>query len=245
MSKRIGSYTEEYIKDYGFEAEMVRYRGMLVQERLREIVPRSVIELGCGSDLQARKYFDQGGRWDHWVIVEPSSVFAEHARQEGLPNLDVIEAFFEDVTMGLPSSPDLILCSGLLHEVPDSDRLWATIAAQMGTETRVHVNVPNARSLHRQLAQAMGLIEDLKTLSPRNSILQQPRVYDQESLAEQAAAHELQVVLSGGHLVKPFTHGQMEPLVEALGRDVMDGLYTLGKSNPDIASEIYIEVVRA
>jgi trans-aconitate methyltransferase len=244
MKKSIGRYTDEYINDYGFEAEMVRYRSELVQERLRKFSPRKVVELGCGVNLQARKYYDLGGRWDEWVIVEPSETFAKFARDSGLPDINVIEAFFEDVTNQIPESPDLILCSGLLHEVPDSDQLLTSIRDNMSSKTRAHINVPNARSLHRQLAHAMGLIDDLTTLSQRNTALQQPRVYDQGSLTAQVAKHGLSVVASGGHLVKPFTHAQMAPLVDALGRDVMDGLFRLGQSNPEFASEIYVEVIR-
>ncbi len=245
MGKSIGDYTQEYMSDYGFEAEMVHYRGLMVQERLEQLAPKTIIELGCGTNLQSRRFFDQGGRWDSWTIVEPSEVFADHARKEDLPGLNVIEAFFEDITEGLPDAPDLVLCSGLLHEVPDADRLLQAIGDRMGPGSCAHINVPNATSMHRQLALSMGLIDDLKTLSTRNETLQQPRVYDLQSLSEQAAAHGLRVIASGGHLVKPFTHAQMEPLANDLGRSVMDGLFKLGQSRPDLASEIYIEVVRA
>jgi hypothetical protein len=33
----------------------------------------------------------------------------------------------------------------------------------------------------------------------------------------------------------------MEPLVDELGREVMDGLYELGKQMPNLGSEIYVE----
>ncbi|WP_133176148.1 hypothetical protein [Pelagivirga sediminicola] len=111
----------------------------------------------------------------------------------------------------------------------------------MTTETVLHINVPNAASLHRQLASAMGLIDDVKAISPRNASLQQPRVYDLPDLTAQLRRHGLAITDTGGHLVKPFTHRQMEPLVDALGRDVMNGLYKLGKRMPELASEIFVE----
>lgn len=242
MAKSIDAYTEEYMKDYGFEAEMVRYRRALLLERLAHHTPATVVELGCGADLQATGYQAQGGAWDQWVVVEPSEVFAQCARDSGLPNLTVIQDFFENVDTGIPDNPGLLLCSGLLHEVPDADLLIGAMRARMGPKTVLHINVPNARSMHRQLAQAMGLIDDLKAISPRNAALQQPRVYDMDDLVQQLERHKLKVASSGGYLVKPFTHQQMAPLVEDLGRSVMDGLYMLGQQNPDMASEIYVEV---
>jgi trans-aconitate methyltransferase len=241
MTKSIDSYTTEYMHDFGFEAQMVRYRRTLVLERLAHHAPRSVIELGCGIDLQAEGYNAAGGSWSDWSIVEPSQVFADHARASTLPNLNVVQGFFEDVVDQIPDSADLVLCSGLLHEVPDSDRLIAAMCKKMGPNTALHVNVPNAQSMHRQLAKAMGLIGNLKAISQRNASLQQPRVYDLPDLIAQLERHGLTTTTSGGYFVKPFTHKQMEPLVDELGREVMDGLYELGKQMPNLGSEIYVE----
>lgn len=241
MTKSISCYTSEYMDDFGFEAEMVHYRRALVLERLAHHRPGTVIELGCGADLQARGYHDAGGQWTEWVIVEPSQIFADHARADPLPGLRVVQGFFEDVTDQVPEGADLLLCSGLLHEVPDADRLVAAMRARMGRDTILHVNVPNACSMHRRLARAMGLIGDVKAKSQRNESLQQPRVFDLPDLAAQLERHGLSITATGGHLVKPFTHKQMEPLVADLGRGVMDGLYELGKQMPDLASEIYVE----
>lgn len=241
MTKNISSYTTEYNDDYGFEAEMVRYRRTLVLERLTHHRPRTVVELGCGADLQAQGYSDAGGRWNDWTIVEPSQFFADHARASTLTDLRVVQGFFEDVAGQVPQTIDVLLCSGLLHEVPDADRLIAAMRGQMAPNTVLHVNVPNAGSMHRQLARAMGLIDDVKAISPRNASLQQPRVYDLPDLTAQLERHGLAVTATGGYLVKPFTHGQMKPLVGVLGRDVMDGLYQLGKDMPQLASEIFVE----
>jgi len=180
-------------------------------------------------------------RAPNWVIIEPSQIFADHARASPLPGLHVLQGFFEDMAAQVPHAGDLVLCSGLLHEVPDSDHLISAMRTRMGPQTVLHINVPNARSIHRQLAQAMGLIDDLKAISPRNASLQQARVYDLPDLVAQLERHGLSITATGGHLVKPFTHHQMEPLVQALGRDVMDGLYALGKRLPDLASEIFVE----
>ncbi|MCQ0091075.1 bifunctional 2-polyprenyl-6-hydroxyphenol methylase/3-demethylubiquinol 3-O-methyltransferase UbiG [Roseovarius sp. M141] len=241
MTKSITSYTTEYLDDFGFEAEMVRYRRQLVLERLAHHSPQTVIELGCGADLQAKGYWDAGGRWSDWTIIEPSQFFSDHARASPLPGLRVIQGFFENVTEQVPNAADLMLCSGLLHEVPDSDQLISAMRQRMGPETVLHINVPNAQSIHRQLAQAMGLIDDVKAISPRNASLQQPRVYDLPDLVAQLEDHGLSVTATGGHLVKPFTHQQMEPLVSDLGREVMNGLYELGKRLPNLASEVFVE----
>lgn len=245
MTRDITQYESAYLANYGFESVMVAYRRRLLLERLAQHTPKTVIEIGCGSELLYRHYLDQGGQVERWIVVEPGDQFASTARAAGLPNLQVIQAFFEDATEQisalLPVSPQLIICSGVLHEVPDAHRLLASIASVMGEHTLLHVNVPNATSFHRRLAQSMGLIQNLKAMSDRNQQLLQHRVYDQEALEQDLRVAGLTVAESGGYLVKPFTHGQMERITPALGDAVLDGLYQLGKDVPEWASEIYAE----
>ena len=115
----------------------------------------------------------------------------------------------------------------------------------MGERSLLHINVPNADSLHRMLAKAMGLISDTHNLSSRNIELLQQRVYDKQSLQHEVESLGFVVVEQGGYFVKPFTHGQMQSMTPILGTGVLDGLYKLGIEQPGIASEIYAEVRRA
>jgi SAM-dependent methyltransferase len=245
MTRDITQYESAYLADYGFESVMVAYRRRMLLERLALHKPATVLEIGCGSELLYRHYLGQGGQIERWIIVEPGERFAACARASNLPNLHVIQAFFEDATgqIGalLPASPQLVICSGVLHEVPDAHRLLAAIASVMGGHTLLHVNVPNAASFHRRLAKSMGLIQHLRAMSERNLQLLQHRVYDREALEEDLGAAGLKVTESGGYLIKPFTHGQMERITPALGDAVLDGLYQLGKEAPEWASEIFAE----
>jgi SAM-dependent methyltransferase len=248
MTRNISQYESAYLADYGFESAMVAYRHRLLLERLTKHCPKSVVEIGCGAELLYRHYLDQAGSVDRWIIVEPGQQFADAARGQALPNLYVIQAFFEDVAedirQSLPAPPQLVVCSSVLHEVPDAGRLLNAIASIMGKETLLHVNVPNAKSFHRRLAKSMGLVHDLKAMSDRNQQLLQHRVYDRETLDADIRAAGLSVSECGGYLVKPFTHGQMERITSLLGEQVLDGLYQLGKEAPEWASEIYVEACR-
>lgn len=243
MAKSIVDYECEYLSNYGFEEEMVRYRAKLVVSRLVGHAPRHVLEVGCGVNLQAKEWQDAGGTWDNWIVVEPSLAFCEKAREAKLPNFTVVNGFLEDLVsqLGGLHAPDMILCSSLLHEVPDSRRLLRTIRELMRPATLLHVNVPNATSMHRRLARAMGLISDLRDLSERNKALQQLRVFEADTLAEQFRGLGLIVEHTGGYFVKPFTHTQMASLTESVSRDVLDGLYRLGVEMPELASEIFVE----
>lgn len=241
MNKSITDYTLSYLDDYGFEREMVRFRRAFVVDRLKDLSPRRVVEVGCGSEFQVVDYQASGGAWDSWTVVEPSKQFADLARQQVVPNFEVIEAFFEQASGALTDKPDFLLCSGVLHEVPDAREFLASLVAAMGPETVLHINVPNANSLHRRLAKAMGLITDVRETSERNKELQQPRVYDLSILTKELEAQGLSVCKSGGYFVKPFTHKQMETLLDTFEPEVFAGLYQLGLDYPEWASEIFVE----
>ncbi len=246
VTRDIHRYETAYAADYGFEAVMVSYRRQLLLERLRAHRPRTVLEIGCGSELLCGQFFAQGGSVDQWTIVEPGAGFAQAARAQSSaePSLGVIEAFFEDVAVELAqrgSAPEFVICSSLLHEVTDGAALLDAIALVMDWSSVVHINVPNANSFHRRLAQSMGLVKDVKERSERNVNLQQQRVFDLESLRSHVARAGMRVIDHGGYFVKPFTHAQMELIQDDIGPAVLDGLYQLGKEAPEWASEIFVE----
>jgi len=245
----ISRYTSAYLADYGFESVMVHYRRRLLLERLARYSPETVIEIGCGAELLYSHHVEKAGPVRSWVIVEPGRHFADMARASNLPNLHVIHDFLENAVgqIGhfLPTAPQFIICSSVLHEVPDAGRLLHAIAEVMEEQTLLHVNVPSASSFHRRLAKSMGLVTDLKAMSDRNRQLLQQRVYDRDDLRADLHKAGLDVVEQGGYFIKPFTHRQMENIAEVLGKDVLDGLYELGKEHPEWASEIYAEARKA
>lgn len=245
----IDLYSSNYLDDYGFESVMVTYRRKLLLERLHLHRPQVVLEIGCGTELLYEAWLKEGGLAECWLIVEPARQFCEVARASGLPNLHVVGEFFENaidqVQNITPRQPDVVICSALLHEVLSPSGLLAASKYVMGPDTVLHVNVPNAGSIHRRLARSMGLIADTKAMSERNIALMQPRVYDRLSLRRDLEQAGMRVTEEGGYLVKPFTHAQMEQCVPILGWGVMDGLDSLGRELPELASEIFVEAVRA
>jgi Methyltransferase domain len=243
-------YYCEYTADYGFERIMVKYRRHLVLDRVRAGEARTVLEVGCGSELLYKHYLKDSAPLDAWVIVEPVREFVEQARLADLPNAIVINGPVETSTDRIRDAfcnepPDLIIAASLLHELSDVHAFLASVITLMERRTVLHVNVPNAGSLHRRLAQAMGLIGKPTEFSDRNRSLLQHRVYDLQTLICDIERSGLRVIETGGGLIKPFTHKQMEEISSVIGEDILDGLYVLGRHHPDWASEIFAEACLA
>lgn len=241
-------YQSAYLADYAFERIMVHYRRQFLLERLQKHRPAVVLEIGCGAELLYSEWLELGGKPERWVIVEPSPRFAELAGASGLPGLHVISNYLEcatdEVNEKLQTSPDLIICSSLLHEVPSAADLLQAIAKIMGKRSLLHVNVPNSESFHRQLAKEAGLIANTKAMSDRNVNLSQNRIYDMSALKSDLAAADFEIVEDGGYFIKPFTHEQMKKVIPIVGENLLDGLYLMGKKYPDLASEIFVEAHR-
>lgn len=246
---RIRDYAAQYQSDYGFEYHMVRARQQLILHLLAELRPRSVLEIGCGDDqlIEAAREAD----FAKWVIVEPSEAFASKAREVAVDEkrLSVVPGFFPDCAAELAAYTreggyDLLICSSLLHEVADPVGMMDAARDLVNIGGWVHVNVPNAQSLHRRLARAMGLIGREEELSERNLKFGHHRVLDRAGLADLVQSVGLNPVQEGGYMLKPFTHQQMD-LIPFLSNQLTEGLNILGSELPDLASEIYVNCQRS
>lgn len=247
--RNIQAYEDAYSSDYDFELVQVQYRRDAVLGCLHARKPEYVIEIGCGLEPLLPHYIAGGGTGiTRWVVAEPSDRFAQAARAvaEDRPDMAVVQGFFEDLAERIVEEygqADMVICSGLLHEVPDQRRLLGAIRTTMRPDALLHVNVPSASSLHRRLAKAMGLIGTLGQMTERNVLMQHHRVYDMASLREDLVSAGLRPMESGGIFMKPFTHAQMQRVVEALGGDILPGLAELGREFPELASEIFVNAV--
>jgi 2-polyprenyl-3-methyl-5-hydroxy-6-metoxy-1,4-benzoquinol methylase len=240
---RAQTYTNAYQADYTFEAVMVRVRQRATIALLPIRPDLVVVEVGCGMDLLVERAARERA-FERWVIVEPSVSFAATARERMAheSRVHVVEGFFEEAGEEIRTecgrSPDVVVCSSVLHEVDDPAALLTQARQLLEPSGRLIVNVPNAQSIHRRLAVAMGLTDSAADLSERNHQLGQPRVFDAVGLASLLVATGFRVTESGGYFFKPFTHAQMADL-GFLDATMVAGLEQLGTEFPELASEIY------
>jgi SAM-dependent methyltransferase len=244
--RNLADYERAY-GESGFEAVQAGLRKRLLLGLLESVGPRRVLEVGCGTDSLANHW----RRADRFVVVEPAPQFAAQARADTTGRADVevfestLEAAVEALAGGEPPF-DLIVLSSLLHELTDAAPVLRAAAALCGPRTLVHVNVPNAMSLHRLLALEMGLIGDVAELSGLQKRLQQHRTFTAASLEAFVTDLGFEVVERGSYFIKPFAHAQMQQLQEQgfLTQAMLEGLWGLEKHMPGLGSEIYVNLRR-
>lgn len=242
--ERLARYEQDYVQDYGYEERLVRARSRLTAAWLNELAPRRVVEVGCGR----RPLFGQVSldSLERWVVVEPAASFARAAAElaEGDSRLAVVRGFFElsrgRIHEELGGRADAVIIDSLLHEIPDPGPMLGAARELLADDGVLHVSVPNAHSLHRRLALAMKLVDDVHELGARNLQLAQARVYDPFSLRAAIEDAGFEVFETGGHTIKPFTNAQMQTLEETLGSALLDGLEGLAEQLPELAAEIHV-----
>ncbi len=236
----IADYTKKYVI-HGFEDYQVLYRRKKILERMDAYRPNSVLEIGCGMEplfLYSEVPF--------FTVVEPSDVFCDNAhRLCGKDNRDIkiVNGFFEDKVDVLVEHYDMIICSSLLHELENPKQMLDSIRRVSSANTIIHVNVPNAMSLHRIFAKESRIISDVHSMSDRNRSLQQSIVYDMDKLVNLIEDVHGRVMAKGSYFIKPFTHRQMYEMIEKgiINEQILDGLYDSITYMPELGSEIFVD----
>jgi len=238
------TYASALNSNYGFETECVRARFNYLLRHIMHLKPVRILEIGCGIELFIDAAIRSGVDFERWVVIEPAPVLAEQARSRTAaePRLQVIEGFCEEPAVGKVVRGlgpfDVVLLSGVLHEVEDPRDLLQNALALVAPGAHVLVTTPNALSFHRLLAVEMGLIPDPHALSQRNHQLRQRIVFDPHSLRTLLEKGGVCDLRFDGYLFKPFTHKQMPKVLELLPPGVSEGLDRLGQKFPQHAAEI-------
>lgn len=242
--RNIDNYSELYSAE-SFESIKVKYRRKMIFEQFSKYNPCKILEIGCG--LEPLFFFDQDSRHEY-TIVEPSNQFCENAvkllSKTTNRKIRILNGFFEQQSIQnqLDKDYDMIIISALLHEIEKPLILLDAAKQHCSSHTILHINVPNAYSMHRMLGVAMGVIEENHDMSNLNILAQQNTVFDRESLNKIVTDSGFKIIDDGSIFVKPFSHAQMLQMYKSniIDDSVLDGLNTLGQMMPEYASEIYV-----
>lgn len=242
----IKDYADKYV-DEPFEPTIVKIRKRMVMEQCKKYKHENILEIGCGMN----PFFCDFKDYKRMVIVEPGEAFVEHAEElakaeKNAP--DIYQGFLEEQTENIKSLGikfDFIILSSLLHELDDPGKMLEAVKDLCGTDTVVHINVPNANSLHRLIAIEAGLIQDVHEQSEQMRKMQRQRTYDKDSLKDEVIKAGFDVVDSGSYFVKPFTHAQMQKCMDAgiIDEKLLLGLEKVIKYMPECGAGIYVNAV--
>lgn len=175
---------------------------------LRRIGPpqpeRLVLEMGFGEGTITAPLLAAGYRVE---LVEGSAALCEDARRRFGERLNVHCSYFEDFVP--PSRYARVLSLHVLEHVDEPDRVVASMRDWLAPGGEVIAVVPNAESLHRQLAVMMGLQPQLDTLGPRDLHVGHQRVFTLSQLVALFERAGFEVTEQFGYFVKIVPNSMM------------------------------------
>ena len=240
----IADYTQKYYKEPG-EHYQALYRKKLILDVMKKYSHSSILEIGCGLD----PLFTHFGDYQKMTVVEPSRDFYENAVElsKEKKNVLCLKGFFGECVKASKlhkGENDYIILSSLLHELEDPKEILYDIWKICMKDTVVHINVPNAKSIHRLLAVEMGVIDSIYQLSEQQIDMQRYHVFDIEKLSKMVSDCGFEIIEKGSYYPKFFSGSQMDKILQnnIVSEKIFDGLYGLGKYLNEYGSEIYVNV---
>jgi 2-polyprenyl-3-methyl-5-hydroxy-6-metoxy-1,4-benzoquinol methylase len=233
LTERLDDIARTYNTTEDFDHYSIEFERELIAEVARGL---NLLEVGCGwGDMT--QYF--ACRFRRIVALDGSLDCVRRTRERcrQWPHVQVhhrlIEEFhtddrFEDVVM-----------VRVLEHLNDPVATLAKLASFLRPGGQLHIVVPNARSLHRRVGKAMGLLKELSDFSPRDIQYGHKRVYDSALLTQHLEAAGLRVDEAQGVLVKPLSNAQMQSWDPAVVR----ALFEVGKEEPGLCNELYVRAV--
>jgi 2-polyprenyl-3-methyl-5-hydroxy-6-metoxy-1,4-benzoquinol methylase len=241
----IKDYTDKYVEE-PFESTMVEIRKRTIIEQCYKYKHKNILEIGCGM----KPFFMDFKDYDNMVIAEPGETFVDNARELAKSEnkrIEVVAGLFEEqvnTILSLGIEFDIVILSSVLHELDNPIGMLKAIKKICSDNTIVHINVPNANSMHRLIAIEAGFIKDVHEQSEQMKKMQRRRTYDMELLKADIEEAGFSVDEGGSYFIKPFTHLQMQRCMDEgiIDEKVLLGLEGLIKYMPEFGAGIYVNV---
>ena len=167
-------------------------------------------------------------------LLEGSPEFARLLRNK-FPDTPLHVALFE--IWDSDPAYDIILLGHVLEHVDSPRQILARAAKWLNPGGRFICAVPNCRSLHRQVAVIMGLLQTEQDMSDKDIHHSHRRIYSPESLRSEFTLAGLKIDFFGGYWLKPISDAQIEA---HWSPEMLDAFMVLGERYPDIAAEMVI-----
>ena len=247
MTRNLDRYQQEY-DAMPFEETMAKARKRVILEFLRQHQCRDILEVGCaGKPLVKDLGVDD---FRSCVVLEPGRAYFEQAQvavqmHTARERIQLYQQPFEEFSGNVPV--DCIIISSLLHELSTPAAMLQHAFSIAPKGCWIHVDVPNAKSFHRLWAAESGLIKTEYEKSATQVRLQQSHTFDSESLDRLVTEAGFTVIESGSYFIKPFTHAQMQQLMDMglLTEELLLGLTKMERHLPGLGAEIFVHARKA
>lgn len=191
----------------------------------------SVLELGPAEGLMTEKLVQNFSKVS---VVEGSQIYCDQIKSN-FPSVKVYNSYFE--SFECDERFDNIVLGHVLEHVDCPVSVLKHIKTFLRPGGLIFAAVPNARSIHRQAAVIMDILETDEAMSDLDIHHGHQRVFNPDSFRDIFTKANLPISAFGGYWLKPVSNKQIE---ETWSKEMLDAFLELGEKYPEIAGEIYI-----
>jgi len=199
-----------------------------------------LLSLGLGRGNVAKFLLNQiNSILSSYTVLEgsPEMINRFQRKTDAYSIIDIVLTNFENYEGN--KKFDFIEMGFILEHVDDPGFIVRKFRQYLKEEGRIFISVPNARSLHRLIGHAAGLLDDMYKLSEYDLQLGHKRLFDLQKVKELVHSSGLRIVGAEGLLLKPLTTAQLNSL--NLSEQILEALCDVGKDYPDICNAILVE----
>jgi 2-polyprenyl-3-methyl-5-hydroxy-6-metoxy-1,4-benzoquinol methylase len=169
----------------------------------------SCLEFGCADGEGTKillRYFDKV------VAVDGSEKLINKAKNKIKNKKAVfICSLFEKFKIN--EKFDVIVLAHILEHVENPVQVLKSAKEFLKKDGIMIIDVPNAKSIHRQIGVLMGMIESEYSLNDADLSIGHRRVYDLKLLKEDVKKAGLRKIYERGVFMKPFSNKQMDKFI--------------------------------
>jgi len=194
----------------------------------------NVLEIGLGDGIFTQMLAE---RFKKVFAVDGSQITIEDVKNKlsQFKNITYIHSYIENLTLN--QKVDNIVMSHLLEHLENPVLALIHLKEIMHKDTILYISVPNALSIHRQVAVKMGLLKESTDLNEIDIKLGHKRVYKPDEFKKDVLEAGLKIIEFGGSMIKPLTNKQIE---ESWTPEMIEGFIKLGDDYPELCGDICV-----
>lgn len=224
----------EYSSFKWFNLTLLNFRYEILKQYFKWV---SCLELGC-SDWAWTQHLVQ--YFQKVVAVDGSSEAINIAQKiEWLEKVNFIFSYFENLKNNLNEKFDTIILAHILEHVDDPIKVLLIAKEFLNPGWVILIDVPNAKSYHRQLGVIMGMEKSIYDLNDADLSIWHQRVYDLIKLKADAVAAWLIITNEWGLFLKVLPNADLETICNNR-KWLAEALCKIWMQHPDVSAEIYI-----
>ena len=178
-----------------------------------------VLELGCGDGDWTPRMIEIFG---HSYVLDASSKLLAHVEAANQGKVTLFNSLFEEFTPPDGLKFNSVVATHVLEHVDDPVRVLQRCREWLAPGGVVLIIVPNANSIHRQLAVMMGIQKTIYDFSPRDLEIGHQRIYDVPKMHADIARAGFEIIFERGLFLKVLPNGMMTEFPDALLKALVD-----------------------